>query len=122
MNGVPDDANLDVLQHIEQGLAVAYKSDPALTDSRVMLSLGKAKAAIKQRFGYGKGLSIQPDSPTEATIIDTMVGIGMDRIGTGGTLTLDDYVKCLDKVSRSVDTHRAYGIRGYFDFIRRFAV
>lgn len=65
-----DDIHLDVLQNIEQGLVEAYRSVAALTDGRVTLSLGKAKAAITQRFGYGKGLSVQPDSPTEAAIID----------------------------------------------------
>jgi hypothetical protein len=101
----------------------AYKSDPGLTDSRVTLSLGKAKAAIKQRFGYGKGLNIHPDSATEKVIIDRMVGIGMERIGTGDKMPLDAFVKCLDKVSRSVDTHRDYGgIRGYYDFIKGYVV
>jgi hypothetical protein len=120
MNGMPDDTYVDVLQNIEQGLVHAYQSDQRLTFSRVKLTLGKAKAAIKQRFGYGKGLSIQPDSPTEAAIIDWKVGIGMERIGTEGTMTPDAYVKCLDKVSRSVDTHRSYGVRGYLEFIKGF--
>jgi hypothetical protein len=35
-------------------------------------------------------------------------------------MTLDAYVKCLDKVARSVDTHRAYGIRGYYEFIKDY--
>ena len=115
-----DDIHLDVLQNIEQGLVEAYRSAAALTDGRVTLSLGKAKAAIKQRFGYGKGLNIQPDSPTEAAIIDGMVAIGMKRIGTGTAMSLDAFVKCLDKVARSVDTHRDYGIRGYYEFVKGY--
>jgi hypothetical protein len=122
MSWDPNDISLDVLQNIEQGLVAVYRSDAGLTDGRVMLSLGKAKAAIKQRFGYGKGLDVRPDSPAEAAIIERMVAIGMERIGTGTgeAMTLDAYVKCLDKVARSVDTHRAYGIRGYYEFIKDY--
>ena len=122
MSEKAQDLYLDVLQIIEQGLVKAYRSDQGLTDGRVLLSLGKAKAAIKQRFGYGKGLNIQPDSPAEAAIIDWMVAIGMERIGTGDAMTLDAYVKCIDKVARSVDTHRSHGIRGYFDFVKGYVV
>jgi hypothetical protein len=124
MSDKAEDIYLDVLQNIEQGLVKAYRSDQGLTDGPVMLSLGKgkAKAAIKQRFGYGKGLNIQPDSSAEAAIIDGMVAIGMERIGTGDTMTLDAFVKCIDKVARSVDTHRSHGIRGYFDFVKGYVV
>jgi hypothetical protein len=122
MSRDPDDIFLDVLQQIERGLVAAYRSDQGLTDGRVMLSLGKAKAAIKQRFGYGRGLNVHPDSPAEAAIIERMVALGMARIAPGGTMTLDAFVTCLDKVARSVDTHRAYGIRGYFAFIKDYVV
>lgn len=44
----------------------------------------------------------------------------MKRIGTGTAMSLDAFVKCLDKVARSVDTHRDYGIRGYYEFVKGY--
>ena len=109
--------NLDLLNIIEAGLVAAYRADLGLTDSRVVFALGKAKAAIKQRFGYGKGLNSEPDTPSEGLIIAGVVTAGMERIGTGERMPLDTYLRCIDQVARSVERHRAYGIRGYFEFI-----
>ncbi len=119
-------SHLDVLQNIEVGLVAAYRSDLELTDSRVVLALGKAKAAIKQRFGFGfgdgKGLRSEPDTPSEGSIFARVVTIGMERIGTGERMPLDAYVRCIDQVARSVERHRAFGVRGYFAFITNCVV
>ena len=51
---------------------------------------------------------------------ELIVEIGMMRINKINALQLDDFVKLIDKIARSVDTHRQYGVRGYYEFIKSY--
>ena len=113
-----NDECLDVLQNIESCLVVEYSKFPHLTDGMVLMALEKATVAINQKFGYGKGRSCNPDNEIEGNIISSIVDIGEMRIGKINDLKLDKYVKLIKQVSRSVDRHRNYGIRGYYEFVK----
>ncbi len=41
-------------------------------------------------------------------------------LGKVNDLTLKEYIARLDKIKRSVKRHSAYGVRGYYDFIKNF--
>lgn len=114
------DQFLDVLQDIEIGLKRVYEANATCTDGMIVLALKKAAAAIKQKHGYGRGLNSAPDHQVESEVIACLLEIGTRRIGKIDQLTLDDFEKCIAKISRSVDTHRDYGIRGYYEFIRNY--
>lgn len=114
------DKNLDVLQNIELSLVNIYKKHDEIIDSMVMMALGKSKIAIQQKFGFGKGRNAIPDTEIECLIIDSVVEIGLNRINKVNELKLDEYVRLIDKIARSVDTHRQHGLRGYYDFIKNY--
>jgi hypothetical protein len=44
----------------------------------------------------------------------------MSQINQVNNLQLDVYVKLVEKIVRSVDTHRQHGVRGYFEFIKNY--
>jgi hypothetical protein len=111
---------LDVLQNIEAGLARIYGENDLMTDSVVMMALDKGKIAVKQQFGYAKSQNGTPSNQVEKLVIGIIVEIGLMRIGKINNLKLDDYISLIDKVNRSVDTHRQHGIRGYYDFIKNY--
>ena len=115
-----NDKYLDVLQNIESAIAELYEIDKSIIDSSVMAALNKSKVAIQQKFGFGKGRSAIPDNEREMGVINAVVNIGLMRINKINDLKLDEYVKLIDKISRSVDTHRQYGIRGYYEFIKKY--
>ncbi len=112
-----DDPHLHILQDIEGGLVDIYDADPTLTDASVVFALEIGKVAIKQVHGYAKSQK-STGEPHHQPVIDHIVATGKQRIGTA--LSLDDYVKCVDKVKRSVERHRSHGLRGYHDFIQQF--
>jgi len=115
-----NDKSMDVLQNIESELVQIYNRANELTDAMVLVALAKGRAAIKQKYGFGRGLNSCPDSKHEASIIDRIVEIGVERIGKVNSLSLQEYENCIVKISRSVDTHRMHGVRGYYDFVKRF--
>lgn len=115
-----EDRFLDVLQNIEASLKGCYERDEKITDSMVMPALNKSKIAIQQKFGFGKGRNAHPESPLEVQVNELIVEIGMMRINKINALQLDDFVKLIDKIARSVDTHRQYGVRGYYEFIKSY--
>ena len=115
-----DDSNIDVLQNIESGLKAIYQKHVSVTDAMMMLALQKGRIAVKQQHGYGKGQNAGPDNEFESDVIKHIVAVAEFRIGKVNALTPDDYDKCVTKISRSVDTHRAYGVRGYYDFIKNY--
>jgi len=112
-----NDPNLHILQAIERGLVDIYETNPALTDASVVFALEVGKIAIKQIHGYAKSQN-GTGEPIHQGVIQHVVKVGKEHIGKG--LSLDDYVKCVDKVKRSVERHRSYGLRGYYDFIKKF--
>lgn len=115
-----DSGTLDVLQNIEFFLKTIYEGDPTLSDLAAMLALRKARVAIKQKFGFGRGMNGNPENETEKRIIDAVVEIGLARIGKINDLTLNAFDKCIDKVAQSVDRHRVFGERGYYEFIKDY--
>lgn len=117
MNEDDNDPFLPILKDIEGGLVDIYDSDPGLTDASVMFALEIGKIAIKQAHGYAKSQNGTP-GPEHLAVVQHVVAIGTKHIGKG--LTLDEYVKCADKVKRSVERHRSHGMRGYYDFMQQF--
>jgi len=115
-----EDTNIDVLQNIEVGLKEAYEDNIEATDAMMMLALNVARVAVKQLFGYGKGQNGNPNGPFEAQVVNHIVEIAQMRIIKMKSITPDDFDKCISKVHRSVDTHRAYGPRGYYEFIQEY--
>lgn len=112
-----DDPNLHILQAIEGGLVDIYAGAPSLSDANVVFALDIGKVAIKQVHGFAKSQN-GVGEPQHQAVVQHIVKTGQQFIGKD--LTLDDYVKCLDKVKRSVERHRSHGIRGYYDFIQQF--
>ncbi len=114
-----DDMHLDVLQNIEAGLKVQYELHPELTDSLCVSGLENAVIAIKKKFGYAQNESV-PQHPLTDGIIDWCTEVGLHRINKINNLTLKEYIADISKVKRSVIRHSEYGVRGYYDFIRKF--
>ena len=114
-----DDKYLDVCQNIEVGLKVAYERDSGLTDEMCSYALERAKAAVKQRFGYGKN---EPSSvrPELQGIVDWCVLVAAERVNESTGPTLKDFLARMDKVNRSVRRHARDGSRSYYEFIREF--
>jgi len=115
-----EDNNIDVLQNIEIGLKIAYEENASATDAMMMLALNKARVAVKQLFGYGRGQIGTPNGPFETKVVGHVLEIAQMRIVEMKSITPDEFDKCISKVSRSVDTHRAHGPRGYYDFIQEY--
>jgi hypothetical protein len=86
----------------------------------MIMALGIARVAVKQLFGYGRGQNGIPNGEFENRIVSHIVDIAKLRIVQLKSITPDDYDKCITKICRSVDTHRAYGPRGYYEFIRQY--
>jgi hypothetical protein len=114
-----NDEHLDVLQNIEVGLKKLYEEHPDLTDQLCAYALDNAKIAVKKHFGFAKNEKVT-DHPLAQDIIAWCIAIGRERIGTVNDLTLAEYVTRIEKVKRSVIRHSAYGIRGYFEFIKDY--
>jgi hypothetical protein len=108
------------LSEIEAALIPLYEQYPTTTDAWMMMALSKSRVALKQAYGYGKGRNGTPDNEFERSVIDAMVRIGRHHIDTAKALSLDEFDKCVDKICRSVDTHRQHGLRGYYEFITHY--
>jgi hypothetical protein len=115
-----ENGNIDVLQNIEFGLSKAYEKNSEATDAMMMIAIGKARIAVKQLFGYGKGQNGVPDGAFENYVVGHILEIAKMRISELKSLSPDEFDKCITKVGRSVDTHRAYGPRGYYEFIKNY--
>ena len=114
-----DDIHLDVCQNIEVGLKIEYERNLKFTDNLCIFGLENAAIAIKHEFGFAKGQKVNPNPDIEG-IIKHCVEVGLLRIGKMNDLTLKEYLARLEKVKRSVKRHSAYGIRGYYEFIKNF--
>ncbi len=114
-----EEMHFDVLQNIEIGLKHQYELHLDLTDSLCVLALGNAVIAIKKEFGYAKNETVLQHRLT-AGIIAWCTEVGMNRINKVDNLSLKEYVVALNQVKRSVVRHSAYGVRGYYDFIRNY--
>ena len=114
-----DDKYLDVCQNIEIGLKVAYERDSDLTDERCSFALERAKAAVKQHFGYGENESSSV-KPELQGIVGWCVAVAAERVNESTGPTLKDFLARMDKVNRSVRRHARDGSRSYYEFIREF--
>ncbi len=111
---------LDVLQNIEFGLKQVYENNADASDSDIIISLPKAIISIKQKNGFAKNQDASPKNQTEKDVIDYISEIAEARIGKINNLTLKEYIKCINKVEKSVKRHNAYGRRGYYEFIKNY--
>jgi hypothetical protein len=114
-----DDKYLDVCQNIEAGLKVEYERNGGLTDEMCAYALERAKAAVKQRFGYGANESSSV-SPELQGIVDWCVTVAGERVNESTGPTLKEFLARIDKVTRSVRRHAHDGSRSYYAFIREF--
>ncbi|MDB5902955.1 MAG: hypothetical protein JWM26_1833 [Betaproteobacteria bacterium] len=114
-----DDDHLDVCQNIEAGLKQQYEHHADLTDAICIFALDNAKVAVRKRFGYAKNEKVT-DHPLAQGVIAWCVNVGAERIGNINDLTLAEYIVRIEKIKRSVTRHSAYGVRGYYEFIRNF--
>ena len=114
-----DDKYLDVCQNIEAGLKAEYERNGGLTDVQCSYALDRAKAAVKQRFGYGKNepSSVSPDIQG---IVDWCVAVAGERVNESTGPTLKEFLAQIEKVNRSVRRHARDGSRSYYAFIRMF--
>lgn len=111
------DPYLPILHDLEKGLVDIYNQNPDLSDAAVAFALDVGKIATKQQYGFAKSQN-GTAGPEHQAIVLHVVAVGAKHIGKN--LTLDTYVKCIDQVRRSVERHRSYGVRGYYEFIRGF--
>ena len=114
-----DDKYLDVCQNIEAGLKVEYERNDGLTDEMCAYALERAKAAVKQQFGYGANESSSV-SPELQGIVDWCVTVAGERVNESTGPTLKEFLARIDKVTRSVRRHAHDGSRSYYAFIREF--
>ena len=114
-----DDKYLDVCQNIEAGLKVEYERNGSLTDEMCAYALERAKAAVKQQFGYGANESSSV-SPELQGIVDWCVAVAGERVNESTGPTLKEFLARIDKVTRSVRRHAHDGSRRYYAFIREF--
>ena len=114
-----DDLFLQVCEAIERDLVQEYMLNPALTDTRCMYALDRAKIAVKQAFGYAANESAQVD-PDLRGILNRCVSVARQYVDRPEGPTLKEFLARIEKVSRSVRRHSQDGARGYFEFIQRF--
>ncbi len=113
------DKYLDILNNIEHGLKVIYEFNEELTDIKMVFALDNAIIAIKKEYGYARNEKVIEDLDTK-NVIDHCVVLGKERIDETKQITLKDYVKCLEKVKKSVKLHSSDGRRGYYEFVRNY--
>ncbi len=114
-----DDIHLDVCQNIEVGLKIEYERNPKLTDNMCIFGLDNAVIAVNHEFGFSRGQKIASHPDIEG-VIKHCVDVGLLRVGKINDLTLKEYLARLEKVKKSVKRHSAYGVRGYYDFIKNY--
>ena len=110
---------LAICQNIEFGLKQEYEKNPELTDSSCARALDCAKVACKHQFGFGKNESVSITEGSQG-IIGFCVAIALKQVRELETLTLKEYLSCIEKVRRSVVLHSQDGRRAYYEFIRHF--
>ena len=96
-----EDNHLDVLQNIEVGLKTEYEKYPDLTDLLCINALENAIIAIKKEFGFAKKQYVSTTEETQG-IMTWIVEVGHQRINDADSLTLKEYIQCIEKIKRSV--------------------
>lgn len=110
---------LNILEKIELGLKAEYETNPNLTDVKLVFALENAIIAIKKEFGYARYDKIVEDNDTKA-IIEHCVLVGKERINDTKDITLKNYVKCLERIIKSVNRYSQDGRRGYYEFVSNY--
>jgi hypothetical protein len=116
---LPDPRHLDVCQNLEVGLKHEYEANPNLTDSIAILALDNAKIAIKQRFGFAQNEQVSGQANIQG-IVEWCVMVGLERINQVNSLTLKEYLSCIEIIKGSMKTHSESGSRGYYQFVRNY--
>ena len=71
--------------------------------------------------GFGFANNEQVSSREEIQgVIQWVVTIGLERIDKVNSLTLKEFLTCIDKIKSSMKIHSESGSRGYFEFVRRY--
>ena len=110
---------LFICQNIEFGLKQEYERNSELSDTVSARALDNAKIACKHQFGFAQNESVSTSIETEG-IVGLCVAIALKQVKELETLTLKEYMACIEKVRRSVLLHSQDGKRGYYKFVRRF--
>ena len=108
-----------ICKNIEFGLKQEYARRPELTDSVCARALDNAKVACKRQFGFGSNESLTITDDIQG-IVEFCVAISLKQVRQLESVTLKEYISCLEKVRRSVLLHSKDGKRAYYEFIRRF--
>ncbi len=114
-----DDPHLRILQQIEIALAQEFQANDHLLDLKVAFALGAAIIAFKKTQGYAKNESVSGDHDIQG-IISACIRIAKEHVKPTGPLLASDFIKCIEKVQRSVERHANHGPRAYFNFVRRY--
>ena len=117
--GFNDDIHLDVCREIEISLLKEYEFHHDISDSICVFGLENAKVAIKKKYGFAKNESVT-DMPRVQGIIKSCEEIGLARIDKINNLSLKEFIKRIEKISKSVKRHSQHGTRGYYDFIKQY--
>jgi len=110
---------LFICQNIEFGLKQEYEKNPELSDSACARALDCAKISCKHQFGFAKNESVSVTDEMQG-IVMLCIAISIKQVKELESLTLKEYISCIEKVRRSVLLHSQDGKRGYYEFVRRF--
>ena len=110
---------LFICQNIEFGLKQEYEKNSELSDLVCARALDYAKISCKHHFGFAKNESA-PATEEMKGIVMLCIAISIKQVKELETLTLKEFISCIEKVRRSVLLHSQDGKRGYYEFVRRF--
>lgn len=114
-----DDPFLYVCERIERELCAEYELNAALTDTKCIFALDRAKIAVKQAYGFAKNENPAVD-PSLQGITTRMVALARAVVDESNGPTLRDFTARIDKIARTVRRHSHDGNRAYFEFVRDY--
>ena len=110
---------LEMLEDIERDLVIEYDANPDLTDAKVSFAMGYAKVAVKQAYGFAKKEKVSAEADIQG-ILNNCVITGKKWIDAYDDIDPREFCRLLDKVKRSIDRHQVDGLRGYYNFVRKY--
>jgi hypothetical protein len=129
-----EDQYIDVLQNIEFGIVITYRSNPGMSDAEVMRML-EALIGKYAAEKIGRPPRHFPLSEVEQTLLENVRRTCEWRLGRGSPkdspekaramvpkpVTIDEIVLCLKRILKSVKRwNKDGGRRGYLDFIIQY--
>ena len=116
-----EDRKLFICQNIEFVLKQEYERNPAMTDAICARALDNAKIGCKHQFGFAQNETMSGAEEIRGIVLVCMA-IAQKQVGELETVTLKEYVACLEKIRRSVDRHAdgGGGGRSYYEFVRHY--